>query len=52
MKKFRVVLHGKINHIAQPVTVIVKAGPDSSHQKKIKMAGSEKCTKETRTMTI
>ena len=41
MKKFEVVLNGKIGHIAQPVYLNHQGWTDSSHWKKIKLAGSE-----------
>ena len=50
IKKFGVILPGKIDHIANQFTWIVEAGHDYYHQMKIKLAGSEKCTKETRTI--
>ena len=44
MKTFGVVLRGKINHIAQPVYL------NRQGQKKIKLSGSEKGAKHTKTI--
>ena len=45
MKKFGVVLCGKINDMLNQFTWIVETEPNFSHRKKIKLAGSENFTK-------
>ena len=50
MKKFGVVLCGKIDHIGLLELSRVEARHNYSHGKKIKLAGSKKCTEQTRTI--